>query len=171
MWGINMNVVNRDWIVKTHRDKLRGAVLEIGSLIVEGQENIAMRSAVEKMGYEFIGIDMRSGNGVDIVVDAKDTGHFIDDDSVDTIICLDTLEHVDWPRDLIRESYRIIKPGGYIFLATVMDFPIHDYPSDYWRFTPECLKMLLEDAGYKDVEMEGHGRSDFPGVVRAIGRK
>ena len=164
-----MNSYNRDWIVKARRDKLRGRVLEIGSLIVVGQECITMRSPIEKMGYEFIGIDMHDGNGVDIVMDAKQTA--FNNNTFGTIICLDTLEHVDWPRDLVRESYRILKPGGYFFLATVMDFPIHGYPNDYWRFTPECLKMLLKDAGYKVVETAGYGRPDLPGIVRAIGRK
>ena len=164
-----MNDVNRHWIVIAHKDKLHGKVLEIGSFIVAGQERIAMRSAVEKLGYDFVGLDMQEGPGVDIVCDAKETD--FKNDYFDTIICLDTLEHVDWPRDMVRESYRIMKSGGYIFLATVMDFPIHDYPSDYWRFTPACLRMLLKDAGYEVIETEGCGRSDFPGVVRAIGRK
>lgn len=164
-----MNDANRDWIVIAHRDKLKGKVLEIGSFIVAGQEQISMRKALTILDHEMVGIDMREGNGVDIVVDAKKTD--FEDESFDTIICLDTLEHVDWPRNLIHESYRIMKPGGYIFLATVMDFPIHDYPSDYWRFTPECLRLLLDDAGYEVIETEGCGRHDFPGVVRAIGRK
>jgi len=164
-----MNDANRDWIVIAHKDKLVGKVLEIGSLIVPGQEKISMRKAVEAMGYEFIGLDMRDGNGVDIVADAKTP--VFPYDTFDTIICLDTLEHVDWPRDLVRESYKIIKPGGYFFLATVMNFPIHDYPSDYWRFTPACLKLLLEDAGYEVIMSVGCGQQDLPGIVRAIGRK
>jgi len=166
-----MNDANRDWIVKQHREKLQGRILEIGSFIVPGQEEISMRKAIESLGYPFVGIDMRQGPGVDIVADAKNMRSIIADDEIDTIICLDTLEHVDWPRDLIQELYRVQKPGGYFFLATVMDFPIHDYPSDYWRFTPQCLKMLLKYAGYEVLGVEGCGRQDFPGVVRAIGRK
>jgi len=164
-----MNDANRDWIVIEHKDKLKGKILEIGSLIVQGQEEISMRKAIQTLGYDFTGIDMRNGNGVDVVDDAM-TPVFAYN-TFDTIICLDTLEHVNWPRDLVRESYNIIKPGGYFFLATVMEFPIHDYPSDYWRFTPACLKMLLDDAGFEIIEVEGCGRQDFPNVVRAIGRK
>jgi len=164
-----MNPDNAAWIV-ARKDLLGDEVLEVGSMIVAGQEHIALRDSIQPLVKKFIGLDMRPGNGVDVVANAVNIPY--GDDSFDSIISLDTLEHVDWPRDVIRECARVLRPGGFFFLATVFSFPIHDYPSDYWRFTPTCLKMLVEDAGlevYGDLTPETEGTN--PMVVKVLARK
>ena len=165
-----MDVANRGWVL-SHADKLKGKVLEIGSWIAPGQEAIQCRDHVSKLEnvIEYVGLDMREGPGVDVVCDAKNTSY--PDNTWDVIICLDTLEHVDWPRDLVREAARILKKGGHLFLASVMNFPIHDYPCDYYRYTPAAITLLLQDAGLEPMDVKGFGAIDFPGIVRGIGIK
>jgi hypothetical protein len=50
-----------------------------------------------------------------------------------------------------------------------MNFPIHDYPHDYWRFTPEAFKSLL--APFKSSLVGFAGKSNFPHTVIGIGLK
>ena len=45
-------------------------VLEIGSLIVAGQEHLSVRKLFPEA--EYIGVDMQQGNGVDVVEDCID---------------------------------------------------------------------------------------------------
>lgn len=170
-----MDIHNRHWIEavapqyspfnKTKR------LLEIGSWIAPGQEEIICRKTIGPLVKEYIGLDMREGPGVDVVADAKSMP--FPDNDFDIIISTDCFEHVDWPRDITHEIYRVTKPGGVFYLTTVFDFEIHGYPNDYWRFTPECIKLLLEDAGYEVLMYEGiggqHGKK--PCIVRGIGRK
>ena len=37
-----------------------------------------------------------------------------------------------------------VADGGVCVLSSVMFFPVHGYPHDYWRFTPEGMRLLLE---------------------------
>ncbi len=91
---------------------------------------------------EYLGCDMREGPGVDKVLNI----HALDlpPESVGMVLCFDTLEHVEYPRTALEEIHRVIKPGGIVVISSVMNFPIHDYPYDYWRFTPEAFKSILK---------------------------
>ena len=54
-------------------------------------------------------------------------------------------------------------------MTSVMLFPIHDYPSDYWRFTPQAFQLLLR--GF-DPSMTGfQGEPAFPHTVIGLGAK
>jgi SAM-dependent methyltransferase len=65
------------------------------------------------------------------------------DDSFDVVLFDQVLEHVEGnPQDALDELYRVLKPNGVLFCATVLVYPIHGYPSDFWRFTPNGLKLL-----------------------------
>ena len=115
-------------------------IYEFGSLQVAGQEGFAdLRPFFSVKKY--VGADMRKGPGVDVLLNL----HNIDlpSKSVGTALVLDTFEHVEYPRKAIDELYRILKPNGIIIISSVMNFPIHDHPADYWRFTPEAFKSLL----------------------------
>lgn len=116
-------------------------IVEIGSLQVEGQEALAdLRPLLP--GKVYVGCDMRPGKGVDRVENVE-TGLTFADESAGTILCLDTLEHVFDVLAAFREFRRVLGPGGVLVLSSVMLFPVHSYPYDYWRFTPECFSRLL----------------------------
>jgi hypothetical protein len=37
---------------------------------------------------------------------------------------------------------RVLRPGGVAIHTTCFINPIHGYPSDFWRFTPDALALL-----------------------------
>lgn len=41
----------------------------------------------------------------------------VDDRSQDAVICFETIEHVGNPEHLLREIYRVLKPGGFLMLS------------------------------------------------------
>jgi predicted SAM-dependent methyltransferase len=53
------------------------------------------------------------------------------------------LEHIEGnPFQAIEESHRVLKPGGIAIHTTVLLYQIHCYPGDFWRFTPDGLKVM-----------------------------
>jgi SAM-dependent methyltransferase len=141
-------------------------VVEFGSLQVEPGQDGDLRPLFA--GRPFTGTDMRPGPGVDRVEDLRALS--LDDGSVGTAICLDTLEHCEDPPAAGRELARVVAPaGGVCVVTSVMLFGIHGYPEDYFRFTPAGLRALL--AGFDDVWVAGIGDPDIPSVVVGVGAR
>ena len=119
---------------------IAGPIYEFGSLQVTGADEENLRLLFP--GVEYVGADMREGPGVDRVLDLHDID--LPGETAACVLCLDTLEHVEYPRRAIEEIHRILRPNGILVLSSVFEFPIHGYPNDYWRFTPEGFRSLLK---------------------------
>jgi len=142
-------------------------IYEFGALQVPGQEGFANLRPIFP-GCDYVGADMREGLGVDKILDL----HSIDlpTESVGTVLCLDTLEHVEYPHQALREIHRILSPTrGMVVISSLMDFPIHDYPYDYWRFTPTAFESLLKPFKHSFVGFAG--KEGFPHTVVGVGFK
>ena len=149
----------------SQRMELAEPIVEFGSLQVEpGQPNDLRRLFT---GRDFIGTDLRAGPGVDQVQDLR--GLSFADGEVGTALCLDTLEHCADPAGACRELHRVLGIGGLCVVSSVMFFPVHGYPQDYWRFTPEGLRLLL--APFDDVWACGVGHPELPMQVIAVAGK
>jgi len=142
---------------------LRGPIYEFGSYLVEGQEEQADLRPLFA-GQQYIGCDMRPGPGVNRVEDLA--ALTLADGAAQTILCLETLEHVFEIGRAAEEMIRVLAPGGVILLAAPLDFHIHDHPSDYWRLTPSCLTRLLSPLDAQLVGWQGSAR--FPHTVFGI---
>jgi SAM-dependent methyltransferase len=139
---------------------------EFGSFQVPGQEAIAELRPMFS-GKHFIGSDMRSGKGVEVLLNLHQLG--LANESVGSAILLDTLEHVEYPHRAIEEVYRVLKPHGIIIMSSVMKFPIHDFPDDYWRFTPSAFQSLVKQFSWSLVQSAGE--EDLPHTVVAVASK
>ena len=141
-------------------------IYEFGALQVEGQESFANLRGLFP-GKPYHGCDFREGPGVDHVLDL----HAIDlpPEIAGTVLLLDTLEHVEFPRKALEELYRVLKPGGLLVMSSVMNFPIHGYPHDYWRFTPEAFRSLLRN--FESLVVVAAGEPTFPHTVVAVAWK
>ena len=117
---------------------------------------------------DYVGCDCREGPGVDRLLDL----HNIDlpDKTAGTVIVMDTLEHVEYPRRAVQEIHRILKQDGIVVISSVMNFPIHSYPNDYWRFTPEGFRSLLQIFDQNFVGSCGED-TNFPQTIAGIGFK
>jgi SAM-dependent methyltransferase len=141
-------------------------IYEIGSYRVEGQEEFAdLRPFFP--GKVYIGCDMREGLGVDRVEDVHCLK--MKSNSIGTILFFETLEHVENVYQAMKEIYRVLKPNGMVIMSSVLNFPLHDYPSDYWRFTPQAFELLLK--GFVVYEVEFSGDFRFPEGVYGFGIK
>ncbi len=85
----------------------------------------------------------------------------IKDDSVEAGICVDVLEHVQRPYLAVKEIHRVLKPGAPIWFHVPFVFNVHAYPSDYFRYSHHGLRQILEDAGFRDIEVNYKPYSGF----------
>jgi SAM-dependent methyltransferase len=138
-------------------------ILEIGSYQVEGQDDgIHLRNLFP--GRDYIGLDMRAGPGVDCVADVERLPQATG--SVGTVISMSTFEHVRRFWKGFAEVRRVLRPDGVFVVACPFFFRIHNYPHDYWRFTPAALDMLLEE--YPSKIIGWHGAGQRPASVWAV---
>jgi SAM-dependent methyltransferase len=147
----------RPAVLEFARDVAEGFTLseplvEIGARAAEGQEDVADLRSIFK-AEKHIGCDIQEGPGVDQIEDVHHLS--FEDGSVGTIICLETLEHVADPLRAVQEMHRVLQPGGLLAISSLMFFPIHAHPWDYWRFTPEGFELLLEPFESKLVVAQG----------------
>jgi SAM-dependent methyltransferase len=79
------------------------------------------------------------------------------DQSFDAVLCTQTLEHLEWPRECVREFFLILKPGGMLYLTAPMAHPEHQAPHDFFRYTSFGLKSLCRGAGFTSIEVVPFG--------------
>lgn len=80
----------------------------------------------------------------------------VEDNTFDNILCTQTLEHVPNPKEVIGELYRVLKPGGKLFLTAPLFHQEHQTPYDFYRYTQYGLRYLLEENGFEVKSIE-HG--------------
>ena len=138
-------------------------VLEIGSLQVAGQEAVANLRPL--FGHkDYVGVDARPGPGVDLVADVEALPQR--DASVGTVIAMNTFEHVPRFWRGFAEIHRVLRPEGMLLVSCPFYFHLHGFPSDYWRFSPAALDLLLE--AYPTRILGWQGPSKRPAGVWAV---
>lgn len=85
---------------------------------------------------------------LDVVCDLNEKLQF-DNDTFDTIILSDVIEHIKNPYDLMQECKRILKQNGYLIINSPFLYWIHEAPYDYGRYT----RFFYEDIS-KQLNMQ-----------------
>jgi SAM-dependent methyltransferase len=144
-------------------------VLELGSYIVNGTVRHHFVGA-----DEYVGVDIRPGDGVDIVADAtaycprEELGYY------DVIVTTEMLEHCREPKKVIANAYKLLRPGGFLILtAAGRDRPAHGNDGAgvgeeyYGNIDENDLVEWLSIFTNHHVEYHGHPYFD----VYACGKK
>jgi SAM-dependent methyltransferase len=89
------------------------------------------------------------------------------DNTFDTIICFNTLEHIYDSTAVLAEMHRVSKPGGVIHVTVPFMFRIHGHPSDYLRATPAWWRETFSRIGFVSLSLHPlvWGRASTAGVV------
>jgi 2-polyprenyl-3-methyl-5-hydroxy-6-metoxy-1,4-benzoquinol methylase/ribosomal protein S27E len=99
--------------------------------------------------------------------------------SADLITMNDLIEHVFDPKKFLRVCHRVLKPKGFISIATPngqgFDFKIFKDrtvnitpPEHINYFNPKSMEILLEYAGYRVISSETPGILDTQIVIREV---
>lgn len=85
----------------------------------------------------------------------------IPSESFDFCVSDQVLEHIQGnPIAAFEESVRVTKTNGYVAHTTCFMNEIHETPDDFWRFTPNALKMMAGQCGLTVLDCGGWGNKD-----------
>jgi SAM-dependent methyltransferase len=115
-------------------------IFDIGSKEARG----AYAFGTPPAGARIVCVDIEARPGVDLVADAHDL-HMVTSDSVDLVTSVSVLEHVRYPQRVVKEIFRILKPGGIVYINVPFIFPFHADPDDFYRFSYKGIEILCED--------------------------
>jgi hypothetical protein len=112
--------------------------LDVGSYIPKGKMDKR-----DLFDGHYTGIDLQEGPGVDVVHDITvrcPTEKYFNN----TVFCLDTFEHIDRPWLASKNIEQAMAVGAQIYVSVPFIWRFHGYPNDYWRMTPEGVRVLFE---------------------------
>lgn len=120
----------------------RYVVPQPGRTLIVGSKLFGDREDRRKRYPDALGVDMQDGDGVDIVANLEDA---LPDDlgRFDHVECMSVLEHSRRPWLLAANLQKLMRKGATIYLTVPFVWRVHDYPSDYWRFTQDGIRALF----------------------------
>jgi SAM-dependent methyltransferase len=108
----------------------------------------------EQYVAQYVAVDLPENPKADFFV-SENNYTTLHSNFADVVLSTQVLEHSSNPMKYLRECYRILKPGGLIFLSTHGYWIYHPDPADFWRWTRSGLTKIIEESGFQVVESQG----------------
>lgn len=147
----------------------RGVVVDVGC--GSGQ----LRAALGERATRYVGVDAVRHDGFPagaqlLAADLDREPIPLPDASADAVVALETIEHLENPRRLIRELVRIVRPGGVVLVSTPNQrsllslltlltkgrfnaFQDADYPAHRTALLDVDLRRIADECGLADIEI------------------
>jgi SAM-dependent methyltransferase len=163
-----MHVEAHEWVERFANNRKLEAI-EFGAKDINGSIQPLFPKA------KWTGVDIADGPRVDVVADAATYEHPV---QADLIVSCEVFEHAPGWRDIINNSFRLLKSGGEaIFTCAGRHRPPHSAvdgsfelkPGEHYANVDENEMIAVMGAvGFIDIQVE---YIPVPGDVRAYGRK
>lgn len=158
--NVDINLSDANYLVYSSFHKvLKSAIATyaFGNLLDIGCGNKPYEVFLKNHITNYFGCDIiqSSQNKVDVICPANDIP--LGSDSFDTVLCTQTIEHVEDYQGLVNEAYRLLRPGGHFILTGPLYWPLHEEPYDFFRFTKHGFKYILEKANFQVLEINSNG--------------
>jgi SAM-dependent methyltransferase len=129
----------------------RGKVIDVGC------GDMPYKSVIVAHATEYDTIDVeRRVPEVKFVGDVHDM-KVLADETYDSAVCLDVLEHVHDPLRALGEIRRVLKRDGRLLLSVPHLSRLHEEPHDYFRYTKYGLSSLFDRAGFEVLSIVPSG--------------
>ncbi|MGY5847674.1 class I SAM-dependent methyltransferase [Salegentibacter sp. HM20] len=132
-------------------------LLDIGCGKMPYKEYILKNSLVKN----YVGLDIESA----LLYDKNCTPDFtwdgktmpFENEKFNCAFGTEVLEHCPGPEIILKEVYRVLKPGGIFFFTVPFLWNLHEVPHDEYRYTPFSLKRHLLKSGFQNIELKATG--------------
>ena len=108
---------------------------------------------------QYVGIDVpeewEPGRDIDIYADGCRLP--FPEDAFDTVLSASVIEHVADTEGYMSEIARVLKPGGHLLLLAPFTYPVHAPVHDYYRYTPQGLRVLASCYGFDVLTLRPGG--------------
>lgn len=137
---------------KKYSDKYfnRGKLIDIGCG-TKPHENYLSEKVDLHVGVDHE-ISMHDQSNVDISGTAYNIP--VNDGEFDYALCNAVLEHLEEPRDAIKECNRVLSQNGIAMYTVPFFWHLHEEPRDFFRYTKFGLKYLFEKEGFEIIELK-----------------
>ncbi len=147
------NKIKFPWILK----ELRSVYPEKARILDVACGGGFLANELARQGYEVTGVDLspRSLETASYHDTTKSVSYKVadayhlpfEDESFEVVSCMDFLEHVEQPGDVIKECARVLKPGGIFFFHTfnrnpVAHFVVIKLLEWFIKNTPEHMHVI-----------------------------
>jgi len=131
-----------------------------GRLLDHGCGKVPLYGMYRDLVREIVCIDWSGSfhgtEHVDQIVDLNGPLPFADE-SFDTILSNDVMEHIKEPEIAWAEMARVLRPYGKIILSVPFLYGVHEVPYDYHRWTAFKLRAFCEANGLNVLELQPYG--------------
>lgn len=130
-----------------------GDVLEIGSRARSG----VVRRELVPATLNYVGLDVMAGRNVDVVGDAHELSRLFAARRFTAVFSLAVFEHIAMPWKVALEMNRVLRVGGLAFVNSQQTWPVHEEPSDFWRFSTYSWSSLFNQHTGFEILRVAHG--------------
>lgn len=143
--SIITNQLQLDYLNDIAPDYIRGNLLDLGC----GEKPYKL--IYDSLCNSSIGVDVKTCKHeqkyVDVFASADEMP--FENETFDSVLCTNVLEHVPNMEKAFSEISRVLKKEGYLIISVPFLYPVHESPYDFYRYTIYGIKHQLEQNGFK----------------------
>ena len=154
VYQIRVKIFN---FIKSSLSLFSGKILDVGCGKMPYKKYILENSKVT----EYIGLDIDNA----LIYDKKIKPDYtwdgtrmpFENNTFESAFGTEVLEHCPNPEIILKEIYRVLKPGGVFLFTVPFLWNLHEVPHDEYRYTPFSLERHLKNSGFRDVTIKATG--------------
>ncbi|RMG90686.1 MAG: class I SAM-dependent methyltransferase [Chloroflexi bacterium] len=167
---------NGEFVADWHRQRAQPVLnllqpyYQLGTLLEVGCAAGFFLKIAEETGWKTHGVEImspavayaRDTLGLNVFEGTLEQAQF-GDESFDAVVMIETVEHLLDPAETVRQAYRLLRPGGAIWIAVPnlrsimlpllgVDWSVLSPVEHLYYFTEDTLRQMLKNIGFRSVQ-------------------